>query len=148
MNGSNIIRRKSTDNLKHNKSNRYYEEFDKNMNYHQEDSKESSEEDGYNSFLRKYDIDGKGQEITTNQDSINLGQVSNYSNFIEQKKVENDLSFSNNIVEPNSEYKSEDSDDKLNTIENLDNIDLNYEEFARKQMSENEYFQNEDEQGK
>lgn len=146
MGGPTIFQNRSSSSKK---SNRYQEEFNQKIPFNPADPKEPLEEDGYDSFLRKYQIDGKPQEITTNQDTTNAGLASNYSNFIEQKKLENNLSFSNNAIEPHLEYEDEDTADNLQSLQNLDELDLDYEEQARqKQMSHRHSYYPEDEIGK
>ena len=134
-----IVSSRSSDNLMRNSNRKNRNHFYHNMRYTEDDFKADNEEDGYDSFLRKYQIDGGKQESTTQHETFNANQISNYSNFIEQKKLENNLSFSNNDVEPNDESGSFESD---NNLHNLDEIDLNYDDFARREQEPEVYKDN------
>jgi len=101
----------------------------------QEDFKKCDEEDGYDLFLRKYNIDPTQNKKVAQQESFKVHPASNYSNLIEQKKLENNLSFSNNAVGPNEETASDDE------VSNLEDLDLDYDSYAKReqQVSDSEY---------
>jgi hypothetical protein len=61
----------------------------------------------------------------TQQDSINQGV--NYSNLIKQK-ADHNLSFSNNLVEPDEESSSDEE------IMDLQELDLNYDDNAKREF--------------
>ena len=93
---------------------------------------ETEEEDRYDNFLRKFQVNSVAQESTNYQESKQAQGISNYSNFIEKKNMENNLSFSNNAVEIEQDLSSEEG------IQNLEDIDTNYDAYAEREL-ENEY---------
>lgn len=96
-------------------------------------------EDGYYSFLNKYNIDNSlSQDPPTATEIDGLNQVQSYSNLIERQKMEHNLSFSNNGLQ----------DDELQSsgqmsLKNLDDIDIDYDRYAQQQpqqMPKNDHF--------
>jgi hypothetical protein len=83
--------------------------------------------------LRKYNVEPEPENDPQEQSFFNINPVSNYSNFIENRKIENNISFSKNAEEENEE--------SIQDISNLQDLDLDYEEFAKreKQMSKSVY---------
>lgn len=100
-----------------------------------EEYKHRNDEDGYDSFLRKYSIDIAENERVENQDSMKFNQIQSYSNLIEQRKMEHNMSFSNNPQDQNDDL--EDSSNEIN-LQNLDDLDLNYDDYDRKYDAFNE----------
>ena len=131
-----IVASKSSDNLMRRSNKKNRNQFYHNMRYTEEDFKADNDEDGYDSFLRKFKIDGERRESTTQHETFNANQMSSYTNYVEQKKLENNLSFSNNDIEP---IENSDSFESGNNIHNLDEIDLNYDELARREQDTDEY---------
>jgi hypothetical protein len=124
-----VSQSKSSENLKKITNKRYPDSFDKkHLNLKAEETKDSTSLEAYDSFLRRYNIEPGQAERTTQQDSGHLHHPSGYSNFIEQKKMENNLSFSNNNVEPSDEDSG--SEHNITTLEELD---LDYEAYAQRE---------------
>lgn len=84
--------------------------------------------------MRKYSIEPDTENDPQEQSFFNINPPSNYSNFIEKRKVGNNISFSKNVVEDGD-------DESIQDISNLQDLDLDYEEFAKreKQMSKSVY---------
>jgi hypothetical protein len=122
---SGMPRSQSSENVSRRQSKKSSGAFDKVRKLNKGDFT-NDEESNYDSFLRKYKIDPEHHENTTQQDSVQINQALNYSNLIQQK-AEHNISFSNNLVEPEGESSSDGEG-----VMDLQELDLNYDDNARK----------------
>lgn len=122
-----IAQSKSTANISTNHR-RNSSGFSKKNRFTPEDFHKRDDVDNYNHFIKQFKLINEEHDKSTLPESKGVAQ--SYSNLIE-KKIDNNISFSNNAVEVHEESPSQE-------LHDLEDLDLDYDAYAEREFKQEE----------
>ncbi|CAI2378007.1 unnamed protein product [Moneuplotes crassus] len=103
--------------------------FSKKGRFTPDDFHKRDDVDNYNHFIKQFKLINEEQDRSTHPES--KGTAQSYSNLIEKRKLDNNISFSNNAPEIHEDSPSQE-------LHDLEDLDLDYDAYAQKEFEQEE----------